>query len=430
MEYRIENEGQGACRLVCSYTDAEVLKTWKNAANSFASSFRMPGFRPGKAPLAVIEKQFGRQISDMVTDTLVARAVSEALKSSDVMPVTRFDFQGGNAMRGNEFRFDILFGVLPDFDCPALDEIKVEEAAPAADPVQEGLFMREFLSRAAETVEITEGTPQDGDIVSGDVKGTVNGNPVPGLNGPCRMRLIAVAPGEKAPDLDPIVRGLHIGETGKGSTLCPDNYPEPSLRGKPIELSVTLRKIERETLPELNDETARKLGFRSIEAMQMRAHEQALDMDRMHKRSQALQSIQAVLENWQGFDAPASMVTECERDAMRRSRQYLQQQYGDSDTFKSSLAQMKQEAAETGARKARCRALLLRWAREHGVALAPEELDAVLRGRAARQNKSPEEYLLGAARTGEVFGIQAAMLEEKALYALFDAIRNTANAAE
>jgi FKBP-type peptidyl-prolyl cis-trans isomerase (trigger factor) len=149
----------------------------------------------------------------------------------------------------------------------------------------------------------------------------------------------------------------------------------------------------------------------------------------MHKRSQALQSIQAVLENWQGFDAPSSMVTECERDAMRRSRQYLQQQYGNSETFKSSLAQMKQEAAEAGARKARCRALLLRWARTHGVALVPEELDAVLRGRAARQNKSPEEYLLSAARTGEVFGVQAAMLEEKALYALFDTIRNTEKAA-
>lgn len=430
MEYRIENEAQGTHCLICSYSEAEVLDIWKKAANRFSSSFRLPGFRPGKAPLAVLEKQFGSQISDMVTDTLVGRAVNEALKTSDVMPVTRFDFKGENAMRGKQFSFEIRFGVLPEFECPVLESLRVEEAEPVADPVQEGLFMRELLSRAADTVEVKEGTPQDGDIVAGDVKGTVNGNPVPGLNGPCRIRLMAVAPGEKAPDLDPIFRGLHIGETGKGSTICPDNYPEPSLRGKPIELAVTLRKIERETLPELNDETARKLGFRSIETMQMSAHEQALDMDRLHKRSQAMKSIQNVLENWQGFDAPALMVTECERDAMRRSRQYLQQKYGDSDTLKNSLAQMKQEAAEAGARKARCRALLLRWARVHGITLAPEELDAVLRGRAARQNKAPEEYLLTAARTGEVFDIQAAMLEEKALYALYDAIRNAQKSTE
>ena len=62
-------------------------------------------------------------------------------------------------------------------------------------------------------------------------------------------------------------------------------------------------------------------------------------------------------------------------------------------------------------------------AEKYNVALPQNELDAVLRGRAARQNKLPEDYLLSVARTGEAFEIRTAMHEEKALYALFDAIK-------
>ncbi|MBQ9105567.1 MAG: hypothetical protein IJY48_05495, partial [Mailhella sp.] len=181
------------------------------------------------------------------------------------------------------------------------------------------------------------------------------------------------------------------------------------------------RYIEREELPEFNDLTARRLGLRNTDAMRFRAREQALYMDRLHKRSQALQGIQNIIENWQGYDAPEIMIRQAERDALRRATQYIQRQAGGED-FVNSMTQMKEEAAVTGVRKARCRALLLGWARSAGVELPKQELDAVLRGRAARQNKHPDDYLLSVARTGEAIEIQTAMHEEKALYALLDTI--------
>ena len=224
------------------------------------------------------------------------------------------------------------------------------------------------------------------------------------------------------PDLDPVVRGLRIGETGIGSTPCPADFPDPAFRGRTIELSATLRSIEREELPEFCDDTARKLGFRNMEAMKFRAREQAMDMDRLHKRSQALQKMQATLGTWQGFDAPELMVKQCQRDLLRRSAQYLQRQQATPD-YVASMARMRAESAIAAVGRARARALLLMWARQAGVELPQKELDAVLRGRAARQSKLPEDYLLGVARTGEVFELRAAMHEEKALYALFDAIK-------
>ena len=423
MQYHIEKGERGFCRLSCSFGVTEVQEAWKKAAAYFGSSVTIPGFRKGKAPLAALEKQFGQQMADFATDKLVSRAVEQALQREKLEPVSGFEYEGGSAELGREFSFVLDFCVLPEGECPDLMSLSVDIAEPEADPVQESLFLREMLARGADKVQVTEGLSQDGDLVSANVVGSVDGRPVPGLAGPCRLRLTPPVEGEKVPDLDPVVRKLRIGETGMGSTPCPADYPEPSLRGRTIDLAVTLLSIERDLLPELNDETARRLGFRNAESMKFRAHEQALDMDRLHKRSQAMLAMQNSLGAWQGVDAPELMVKQCQRDLLRRATQYLRRQQNGDPDFVAGMAKMRAETAIASMRRARARILLLLWARENGVELPKNELDAVLRGRAARQNKLPDDYLLSASRSGEVFELRAAMHEEKALYALFDAIK-------
>ncbi|WP_446423724.1 trigger factor [Mailhella sp.] len=429
MESRIERDGHGQCRAIGMIPEAEVLVEWKKAAQRFASAVQIPGFRRGKAPLTALEKQFGAEIAELVTDTLVQRALSQAFEREGVTPITGFEYEGGLAQRGQGLNFEASFGVLPEFDQPDLASIAVDKAEAVADPVQEELFLREMLARGAEKVNVTEGTPQDGDLVMADVEGRVDGAPVPGLCGPVRMRLVASVPGEKEPELVPIIRSLHVGETGTGSTLCPPDFPDHAMRGRVIEIIVTLRGIERDLLPELSDESAGRLGFRSAEAMRMRAHEQAQDMARLHKRSRSLEGMQAMLELWPGFDAPEAMVKQCTREAISRAAQQMQQ-FAAQGGMPSSLEQMEKDASDNGARKARCRTLLLGWARANGVELPESEVDAVLRGRAARRQMSLEEYLVSTGRSGETYAVRAAMLEQKALYALYDTIVNAESPAE
>ncbi len=423
MEHQLEKKEGGRYRLSCSFTAAEVLEVWKKAASRFGTSFRMAGFRPGKAPLEILDRQFGSRISDSVTDTLAGRAVDAVLKREALVPVTGLDYEGGNAARGRDFRFCVEFGVLPDMEVPDVEAVVLHRGEPEADPVQESLFVREILGREAKKTTVTEGRPQDGDIVSAEVTGRVNGRVVPGMDtGTCRMRLMPTRPGEKTPDLDPVLRKLRVGETGTGHTPCPDNFPDPSLRGKDIELTVTLSGIEREELPPFNDETARRLGFRNAAALQAAAHEQALDMDRIRRRSEARRALLTMLEGWEGVEAPEPLVELCRRDALRRARQYMQKQYSSPEELKGALEQMKEEARHTARRKARGRAILLAWARLRGMDVPRKDLDAVLRGRAARRNMDEGEYRLSLARTGEVFELRAAMLEEQALNALLEKV--------
>ena len=416
MEYQLEKKDGGLRRLSFTYSAGEVLSAWKKAAQPFAASFRMAGFRPGKAPLEVVERQYHQQISDEVTDVLVSRAVDEALSRESLTPAAGLMYEGGNAERGQDFSFSMECCVLEKRDLPDIESIHIKEEEPQADPVQESLFVRDILGRAAERTAVTEGRPQDGDIVQAEVTGKMDGQVVPGMNtGSCRMRLMPARPGEKIPDLDPIVRNLSVGETGSGSTPCPDNYPDPSMRGRNIELVVTLRGIERETLPPLTDDVARSLGFHDARALTASAHVRALEMDRVHKLSEGKRLLRNSLENWEGFDAPEALVQQYRRELMHRSRQYLQRQFDSLDKLKGTLSRMREEAAQQARGKARARVLLLAWASRSGVEMPADEVERVLSARAARNGMDAEAYRRRLVRTGELFELRAAMLEERAL---------------
>ena len=419
MEYHVEKGEGGACRLTCFFSAADVTAEWKKAAAPFASSFRMAGFRPGRAPLEVLERQFGRQIAEETTDALVGRGVKKALSAEGLLPVTAFTYEGENALRGRDFRFSVSFGVLPDAETPDFSSLRIEGRIPAADAGQDAAALRDMLGRMAERVPVKEGRPQDGDIVQADVTGRIDGRVVPGMNtGPCRMRLMPLMPGEKAPDLAPVIRSLSIGETGTGTTVCPDNYPDPSLRGRDIELTVTLRSVEREILPPLTEETARRLGFSGVEALENAAHELALERSGARLHMEAKRELMERLEAWEGVEAPSCLVEHCRREAMRRSRQYLQSSYESPDKLREILALMKEEAEETARKKAVRRMLLLGWARGEGLEVRDAELERVLAGRAAAQNMDAASYARSLARGGDIYEMRAAMLEERALEAL------------
>ena len=416
MEYQVEVKEGGLRALSCTFTASEVLAEWKKAASVFGASFRMAGFRPGHAPLEVLERQFFRQISETVTDALVSRGVEDVLARESLCPVSGIDYEGEDAVRGKAFRFRADCCVLEDGEIPDLESLHIREEAPQADPVQESLFLRDMLGRASDRTFVTEGRPLDGDVVEVEVTGKMDGRELPGMKtGSCRMRLMPPRPGEKVPDLDPIVRKLCVGETGSGTTPCPENYPDPSMRGRDIELVVTLRGIEREKLPELTDQLARDLGFRDAATVRAAAHARALEMDRLHKLSEGRRELRLRLEGWEGFDAPSALVRHCQREAMRRSRQYLRSQFESTDALKNALSIMKKEAEEKACGQARARALLLGWAKLKGMDVSAEEWKRVIDGRAARRNRNVEEYRRSLARTGELFELRAAMLEEQAL---------------
>ena len=134
MEYKLEVEDGGLRRLSFTCPAGEVLSAWKKAAQPFSASFRMAGFRPGKAPLEVVEKRFYQQISDAATDALVDAAVDDALRRETLAPAAGLVYEGGNAVRGRDFCFRMECCVLENRDVPDLSSVHIKEEEPRPIP--------------------------------------------------------------------------------------------------------------------------------------------------------------------------------------------------------------------------------------------------------------------------------------------------------
>ena len=130
-------------------------------------------------------------------------------------------------------------------------------------------FTQRLLKSTATLEEVKESRlPENGDIVTIDVDGDVDGKTVPGMKVEnYSIQLAEPKDGKELSELDKIIRGLHAGEEGTGTMVCPDDHIDESLRGKTVNLRVKLSRISREILPELDEEYAKKLGFPDLDAL-------------------------------------------------------------------------------------------------------------------------------------------------------------------
>ena len=290
----------------------EVNAALNAAAREVGASVTLPGFRKGKAPVSVIEKRFAGEVLSRASETLVERRVADILKEEDIKPLSRLDYNGDQITRGKDFNFSFSFETLPDdIRLPEdLSALSVEMDSSEATEEEVEAFTRRLLKSTATLEEVKEARlPENGDIVTIDVDGDVEGKSVPGMKVEnYSIQLSEPAEGKELSELDNIIRGLHAGEEGTGTMVCPEDHIDESLRGKTVNLRVKLNKISREILPELDEDYAKKLGFPDLAALKKMLADQASHNKVASARSAAEQKLIASALEGQDFPLPEAVV--------------------------------------------------------------------------------------------------------------------------
>jgi FKBP-type peptidyl-prolyl cis-trans isomerase (trigger factor) len=166
--------------------------------------------------------------------------------------------------------------VIPPFSLPDdLSGLIVWVKAPVVD-LQEFFAALHILRQTGECLrDVTERRhPQDGDIVFLDVRATYAGRIVPGLG--AQNLALRLGGKESYPELRRVVRALHVGEEGAILTPCPENYQNPALLGKEIQLNVRLKSLKTEILLALDDAFAAKLGKKDLRTLQEDVYKELL----------------------------------------------------------------------------------------------------------------------------------------------------------
>jgi trigger factor len=221
--------------------DARLLKVSRTA--------RIKGFRPGKAPIHVVRKHYGRDVQQEVISDLIRESFAEALRQEKLQPAGGPRIEPQKTGEPDGLRYTATFEVYPQIEL--VDPARIRLSRPTASVADGDIdTMIESLRRQRPVwTDVVRGCG-DGDRVTIDFEGRIGGEPFEG--GKSENLTVVLGAGRLLPDFELGLRGAAGGEKREFDLRFPDEYPAKHLAGKTARFEASVRKVEESSLPEID----------------------------------------------------------------------------------------------------------------------------------------------------------------------------------
>jgi trigger factor len=257
-------KSDGAERLLQVSVPVETVRdAEERAARRYASSVRVPGFRPGKAPAAMVRKRFADAIRQEALESLVQDAYKEVLEREKLQPIAQPHIHDVKFTENEPLTFELHLEVRPEVKLARLNGFRVER--PTSDVTDEQV--KEQIERLREqraTLTPVAERPMPGDIVTVQLS-TADATGAMPEGKEYRLEL---GGGQAIPGIEELIMEATPGQTVERPVKWPEDFPDEAERGQTKLTRVVLSDVKRKSLPELDDAFAREVGdFDSLDAL-------------------------------------------------------------------------------------------------------------------------------------------------------------------
>ncbi len=247
--------------IVCSQD--QVREGFARAYKNLAKKIRVPGFRPGQAPQAVVQKLVGKEeLNNEAADLIVSKAFKEALEQQDLKPENR-PAVTLNALDEGELKceFTVKVPLAPKVEMAEYKGLEVEKPAVEVTDEEAEQYLQEIRRRSGKREAVTGRGIQEGDYAVVNVK-------VKGEEGDGRT-FMTIA-GQTFAELDQAILGMSAEEMKSLELPFPASFQEKDWAGKTLACQVTIRSVNAVKLPEVDDEFAKSLEAANVEDLKVR----------------------------------------------------------------------------------------------------------------------------------------------------------------
>src|SRR3984893_17168250 len=178
MKVQVEKKPESVSTLKIELPGDEVSKEWDTIANSFARFAKIRGYRPGKAPRAMIDKRFRKEIQDEVTKKLVSKSYREAIEHEKLRVASLTNLEEVHFGEDKSMRFQATVVTAPEFKLPNYKNISVELPDTKVTEAEIDATLERLRDQTADFVDVPERAAQMEDFVVVDFEGTVDGKPI------------------------------------------------------------------------------------------------------------------------------------------------------------------------------------------------------------------------------------------------------------
>jgi len=287
----VEELGTLERRVSMSVPAEDIERKVDERLKQLARNVKMAGFRPGKVPLKLVAQTYGPQVRSEVLSDTVQKAFSDAVREANlrVAGYPRIE-------KKSDSEFSATFEIYPEVKVGELAAAAIERPRVSVDDAAIDKTL-DILRKQRTRFVPAQRAAQDGDRVTADFAGTIEGQPFEG--GKAEGFVFLLGEGRMLPEFDAAARGMSEGEEKTFELKFPDDYHGKDVAGKTASFRLHVKKIEQPQLPELDVEFAKTLGVADGDVTKMRGEVRANVEREVAKRIEArvkAQALQALLE--------------------------------------------------------------------------------------------------------------------------------------
>src|SRR5687768_5263 len=293
-------------RLEVSVPADAVAEAEELTARRYASTVRLPGFRPGKAPAALVRKRFKDAIRQQTLESLLQEAYQQVIERENLKVASTPHLHDVRFDEGKPLVFELHVEVRPEIALARTQGFRVSRAPTAVTDDNVRDQIDQLRDQRAAWAPVSE-KPAPGDMVT-VMLSTADEN---GVLPEGKEYRIVLGGGQAIPGIEALIMRLTPGETVEESVRWPDDFPEEAERGKSKSVRVTLQDVKRKALPDLDDAFSREVGdFESLDALRAAVRRDLESHAERDADAGVRQQIIDQIVQANAFDVPPSWVTQ------------------------------------------------------------------------------------------------------------------------
>jgi len=402
---------------------AEVEKETERAAAEIQKKVRLPGFRPGKAPLSLVKTRFSGDVRQEVLEKLIPKFFGAAVEKDNLRVVGRPDYRDIHFHTGEPLKFKAEFEIAPDFELGEYRGITITYTEPEVTEADVEARLNQVREQKAEFVNEDPRPLADGDYamlslesLSGVAEKISQDELSLKIGGETTMAVFSAN-----------LRGASPEETREFEVTYPEDYERQNLAGRTVKFRATVKAVRRKELPELNDEFAKDLGdFQTLDELKETLRKNIL-REREHKaQEEAKHQLLDKLVDAHDFPVPEFYVDRQIEMNVENQVRLLVAQGMDPKGLKLDWQKVRAAGKERATRDVKASLLLDKIAEREAIAPTQEDVDREVQKISRQQKEAVAITRAKLQKDGAIPKIASNIRTEKTLNFLFEQARKEA----
>jgi trigger factor len=343
---------------------------------TLSQQVRIPGFRPGKAPVALLRKQYGRAVLGEVLEETVSRATDQAMREHELRPAVQPRIEVTKFEEGADLEYTMAVEVLPSIDPGDFRKIKLERLVSKVSDADVDAALERLAQQHKTYRPIAPARPaQKGDVTKIDFVGTVDGAAFAG--GSVEDAMLELGSGNFVPGFEDQLVGAKAGDKVQVNVTFPADYGNKELAGKAARFDVNVKELNESIPAAIDDDLAKKLGLPSLAELRTAARQRMEAEVKQWSRARLKRSLLDALAELHRFPVPPGMVEQ----EFEQIWQQLQADPASVEEMKSSGKAedaLKAEYRAIAERRVRLGLLLAEVGRRNNIEVKPEEVNRAM----------------------------------------------------